>query len=179
MQSLFATTALAADSYTLDPQHSYILWHVKHFGYSTQVGKFYASGTLVLDKKQPQNSKVNATITVANVSTGIEELDKHLKGKLFFDADQFPTATFTSSAVNITGKSTAKVEGMLTLHGFTKPVTLSVTFNQQSVNPISDKMTVGFSATTIIKRSDFGISTLLPGLGDDVKLDIEAEAYKT
>jgi polyisoprenoid-binding protein YceI len=178
LQLAASSAVLAADTFTLDPQHTYVLWHIKHFGFTTQVGKLYASGTLVLDKEKPQNSKVNATMQIANISTGIDELDKHLKGKLFFDAEQYPTATFVSDAVHISGKSTAKVHGMLTLHGVTKPVTLNVVLNQEGVNPISDKMTAGFSATTIIKRSDFGISTLLPGLGDEVKLDIEAEASK-
>lgn len=168
----------ASETYTLDNQHTYVLWHIKHLGFTTQAGKWYASGTLVLDKDQPKNSKVNATIQVANIITGIPELDKHLTGKLFFDTAQFPTATFTSDKVEMTGKTTAKVYGTLTLHGVSKPVMLNVTFNQAGNNPITDKMTVGFSATTEIKRSDFGIKTLLPSVGDDVKIEIEAEASK-
>jgi polyisoprenoid-binding protein YceI len=179
MQSQLWVAAHATDNYILDSQHSYVLWHAKHFGYSTQVGKFYANGNLTLDDKKPQNSKINVTIAIADISTGIAELDKHLKSKLFFDAEKFPTATFKSSSVDVTGKTTAMVGGMLTLHGVTKPVTLSVVFNQQGKNPITDKPTVGFTATAMIKRSDFGISTLLPGIGDDVKLDIETEAFKT
>lgn len=86
------------------------------------------------------------TIPVANISTGIDELDQHLKGNLFFDVEQFPTATFSSDSVAVSGESA--------------------------------KVTAGFSATATTKRSDFGITTLLPSLGDEVKLDIEAEAYK-
>jgi polyisoprenoid-binding protein YceI len=167
----------AADTYTLDPQHTYVLWHIKHFGFTTQSGKWYASGTLLLDKNKPQNSKVNVSIQVANIVTGIPELDKHLKGNLFFDADHYPIATFISNKVDVTGKTTANVQGILTVHGITKPVVLNVKLNQAGMSPITDKMTVGFSADTTIKRSDFGINTLLPGLGDDVKLDIEAEGY--
>ena len=72
----------------------------------------------------------------------------------------------------------AKVTGLLTVRGVSKPVTLDVTLNQSGINPISDNKTVGFTAITDIKRSDFGIKTLLPGLGDDVKMNIEAEAYQ-
>lgn len=180
MVFLFISTSIqAAETFNLDPQHTYVLWRIKHLGFSTQAGKWYASGALVLDKEKPENSKVNVTIQVADVVTGIPELDKHLKGKLFFDVAQFPTATFVSDKVNVTGKDTARVHGILTVHGISKPVVLDVKFNQAAVNPISDKMTAGFSATTNIKRSDFGITTLLPGLADEVNLNIEAEAFKS
>jgi|SRR5579885_955366 polyisoprenoid-binding protein YceI len=175
----FVSPVFSAETYVLDPQHTYILWHISHFGFTTQSGKWYANGTLILDKDKPQKSKVNATIQVGNIITGIPELDKHLKGGLFFDVEHFPTATFASTKVEMTGKTTANVYGTLTLHGVTKSVVLNVKLNQAGVSPITDKMTVGFTATTSIKRSDFGISTLLPGLGDNVKIDIEAEAYQT
>ena len=174
----FSVSAYAAETMTLDPNHTYILWHIKHFGFSTQAGKWYATGTLVIDKDKLQNSKVNTTIQVADVVTGLPELDKHLKGKLFFNTEQYPTATFVSGKVDVTGKTTSKVHGMLTLHGVSKPVVLDVSLNQVGKNPITDKMTAGFSAKTKIKRSDFGINTLLPGLSDEVNLEIQAEAYK-
>jgi len=174
---MFTLPTFAAETYTLDPQHTYVLWHINHLGFSTQVGKWYATGTLVLDKENPKNSQVNATIQIADIVTGIPELDKHLKGKLFFNAEQFPVATFVSDQVDITGKSTAKVHGKLTIHGVTKPAILMVKLNQVGINPISDKMTAGFSATAKIKRSDFGISTLLPSLGDEVQIDIGSEAF--
>lgn len=167
------------ETFTLDPKHTYILWRIHHFGFSTQVGKWYASGNLILDKDNPQNSKVNATIQVSNIITGLPDLDKHLLGPLFFDVKQFPTATFVSNKVNLTGKDTAEVEGTLTLHNVSKPITLNVKLNSARISPITDKMTAGFSATTHLKRSDFGIKTLLPGLGDDVEIEIGAEAYQS
>lgn len=121
---------------------------------------------------------MNATIKLANLVTGIPELDKHLKSKLFFDVERFPTATFISNKIDVLSKTTAKVHGMLTLHGISKPVTLDVTLNKVGKNPINDKMTIGFTATTEIKRSDFGINAYLPNLGDEVKIDINAEAYQ-
>ena len=66
----------------------------------------------------------------------------------------------------------------LTLHGVSKPITLDVKLNKVGVSPINDKMTVGFTATTMFKRSDFGMNSFLPGVGDEVKIDIEAEATK-
>tara|TARA_R110000868_G_scaffold179832_1_gene420282 strand:+ start:150 stop:719 length:570 start_codon:yes stop_codon:yes gene_type:complete len=175
---VLSSSAFAAETYTIDKNHTYVLWHIKHFGFSTQAGKWYASGTLVLDKDKPSNSKVDAVINVADIATGHAELDKHLKGKLFFDTEKYPTATFVSDKVDITGDNTANVHGILTLHGVSKPVTLAVTLNKFAMNPISDNMTAGFAATTEIKRSDFGIKTLLPGLDDDVKIDIGVEAFQ-
>ncbi|HHR1367658.1 TPA: YceI family protein [Legionella pneumophila] len=121
---------------------------------------------------------MEATIDVADFITGIPELDKHLKGKLFFDVEHYPVATFVSDKVEVTGENTAKVQGGLTVHGVTKPVTLLVTLNKVGKNPINDRMTVGFSASTELKRSDFGIKTLLPDLADEVSIEIGAEAYQ-
>jgi polyisoprenoid-binding protein YceI len=174
----YLSPVLAAETLTLDPMHTYVLWRIDHFGFSHPSGKWLAAGTLTLDKTHPGNSKVNVTIKVADMITGIDELNKHLKGKLFFDTDQFPLATFASDKVTVTGKDTAKVKGTLTVHGISKPITLNVKLNQAGINPVTNKMTAGFSATATLKRSDFGITTLLPGLGDEVKLDIEAEAVK-
>lgn len=168
----------AAEKLILDNEHSYVLWRIKHLGFSTQVGKWYVKGFLLLDKDQPQNSKVESTIDVANFITGIPELDKHLKGKLFFDVERYPVATFVSEKVEVTGENTAKVHGLLTVRGITKPVILLVTLNKVGKNPINERMTVGFSATTELKRSDFGIKTLLPDLGDEVIIEIGAEAYQ-
>lgn len=171
-----AAPAMAADTYKLDPSHTAITWHVNHFGFSNPSGKFMnVDGTLVLDKDKPANSKVEVTIPVGNIDSGIAKLDEHLKSKDFFDVDAFPTATYTSTKVDVTGKDTAVVHGNLTLHGVTKPVDLSVHLNQMGQNMFK-KETAGFSATATIKRSDFGITTYAPALGDDIKLDIESEA---
>ena len=168
----------AVENYTIDSQHSYVLWHINHFGFSNPSGKWMAEGTLVIDEAKPQNSKVSVTIHVADVITGIQELDKHLKSKLFFDTEQFPTATFISDKINVTGKKTASIHGILTVRGISKPVILNATLNKMGENPISNKMSVGFSAVTQLKRSEFDINTLLPGLSDDVKINIELEAYR-
>lgn len=91
---------------------------------------------------------------------------------------KYPTAQFVSDKVELTGKNTAKVTGMLTVRGISKPVTLDVTMNKAGKNPVTDRMTVGFTATTTLKRSDFGLKAFLPDLGDDVTIEIGAEAYQ-
>jgi polyisoprenoid-binding protein YceI len=171
----FSVSAFAADTYMLDPNHTYVLWHINHFGFSNPSGKWFANGTIVLDEAQPQNSKLNVMIDIADIDTGIKDLDDHLKSPLFFDASKYPIATFVSTKVNVTGKNTATVTGMLMLHGVTKPVTLAVTLNKIGISPLTDLKTVGFSATATINRSDFNINTLIPEISDEVKIDIEAE----
>lgn len=173
--SLFSATL---EKFTIDPQHSYVLWQIQHLGFSNQSGKWYAQGILLLDKDNPQNSKVEAKIDIGKMITGIPELDKHLKGKQFFDLKQYPEATFVSDKIEVLGKNKAKIHGVLHLHGIAKPVVLDVTFNKAGKNPINDRMTAGFSATAKLKRSDFGMNTLLPDLGDEVSLHIEVEAYQ-
>jgi polyisoprenoid-binding protein YceI len=95
----FSLPAHAADTYTLDPNHTYVMWHINHFGFSNPSGKWMAQGTLVLDETNPQNSQVNVTINVADIVTGIPKLDEHLKTDTFFNVAQFPTATFVSTSV--------------------------------------------------------------------------------
>lgn len=176
--SLSSLSFAAAEIYKLDPAHSYVQWHISHFGFSYPSGKWMASGTLSLDEAKPSDSKVNASIHIADLITGIPELDKHLKSPNFFDVDKYPDATFVSDKVVMTGKDSAKVTGTLTLHGVSKPITLSVKLNKAGINPINDKMTAGFTATATLLRSDFGITSYLPGLGDEVKLDIQAESNR-
>ena len=169
-------TAFAADTYTIDPNHTAVVWSISHFGFSNPNGKFYQpEGTLVLDQEKPENSKVNVTFKIDNLTTGVVDLDKHLKSKDFFDAEQFPTATYVSDKVEVTGDDTAIVHGNLTLHGVTKPVDLNVKLNKIGDN-FKNMPTAGFDASAVIKRSDFGISAYLPALGDEVKLAIQSEA---
>jgi len=138
-----------------------------------------ANGTLVLDTEHPANSKLDVKINVGDLDTGIPKLDEHLKTADFFDAEKYPTATFVSNKVEMTGKDAAKVFGTLNLHGVAKPVVLTVKLNKLAESPISKKMTAGFTASTQLKRSDFGITRYLPGLGDNVQINIEAEANKS
>ncbi len=175
--SMSAFSAQAAPiTYVIDPSHTNVVWSISHFDASIQNGKFYApTGEIILDEAKPENSSVKVNFDINKLTTGVEALDTHLKSKEFFDAAAFPQAEFTSTKVISTGKNTANVTGNLTLHGVTKPATLNVTLNKIFDNMFK-KHTAGFSATASIKRSDFGIVAYLPGLGDDVTLNIQAEA---
>ncbi|MDC7684809.1 YceI family protein [Asticcacaulis sp. BYS171W] len=192
MKTLFKSAAVAAallagsltpafaapETYALEATHTEVVFSWTHFGFSKPTGKFMnAVGTLVLDEAAPATSKVEVTFAIDGINTGVAALDTHLKGKDFFDAATYPTATFKSTKVEVTGKDTAKVTGDLTIHGVTKPVTLDVKLNKVGENMRKVK-TAGFSATGAIKRSDFGIGAYVPAVGDDITLQITAEANK-
>ena len=103
------------------------------------------------------------------------KLDEKLKSDAFFDTAKFPTATFKSTTIEMTGADTGKLAGDLTLHGVTKPVTLDVAFNGAGTPPMTKLYIVGFDAVGKLKRSDFGITNYIPLVGDEVELVISAE----
>ena len=169
---------VAAGTYEADPGHTRVTWKIKHLGFSTYSGIVPAiTGTLVLDPKNPNASRVEVTIPVNKLGTLDTVLDAHLMAGDFFDVANFPRATFTSTRVEAHGDH-ARITGDLTLRGVTRPVTLEAEFNQAGVAPTDNTYTVGFDAKAKIKRSDFGMNAFLPLVGDEVELLIEAEFKK-
>jgi polyisoprenoid-binding protein YceI len=179
VSALFAadvSAARAAEKFTFDQNHTNIVWHANHFGFSNPSGRFgVTEGILVLDEAAPEKSTVNVTIDVAGLNTGIPKFDEHLKSADFLDTAKFPTATFKSTKVDVTGKDTANVTGDLTLHGVTKPVTLEMKLNKLDANPMNNKKTAGFSGKIVLKRSEYGNSQYVPNVSDDITIGIEAE----
>lgn len=165
-----------AGTYVVEPTHAKVLFAISHLGFSTYYGTFpKVDGTLVLDPADPAKSKVDIVIDVAAVDTSDDKLDAHLRAPDFFDTEKFPTATFKSTKIERTGDTTARITGDLTLKGVTKPVTLDATFNQAGPNFINKVYSIGFDAETTIKRSEWGITTFVPAVGDEVKLRIGTE----
>ncbi|MEH6756880.1 MAG: YceI family protein [Parasphingorhabdus sp.] len=175
---------VVAGSYSTDPAHSLISWEVNHFGFSDYIGLFGdVTGTLTIDPANISAASVDVTIPVAKVTTASAGLTEHLlrAGKDGAKADFFgpepSDAHFVSTKVNATGTA-ATIDGNLTLNGITKPVTLNAEFVGAGNNPFNKKLTVGFSATTMIKRSDFGIDTAIPFVSDEVALKINVAFEK-
>jgi len=175
------TIGVPAGSYVSDPTHTNVLWTVSHFGVSNYIGRFDGiQATLEIDPADPTKSKLTATIDPASVDVNYPKDDKdfaaEIESDMFFDAAKFTEITFVSTDIKTTGADTGTVTGDLTFHGVTKPVTLDVKMNAAlNPHPMSKKPVVGFSATGTIKRSDFGVATLVGPIGDDVKLTIETE----
>ena len=171
--------AVQAGTYALETRHARILFAVSHLGFSTWYGDFSgATGSLTLDPKHPAADVLEVSIPVATVSTTNATLDGELKSAVWFDAAKFPTITFKSTKVTVTGRTTAKVAGDLSFHGVTRPVVLAVAFKASGVNPLTKAFTVGFEVKGRLKRSQFGVATDLPLIGDDVDLVISAPFEK-
>jgi polyisoprenoid-binding protein YceI len=171
---------ITGGTYTADPGHSMVKWTVDHLGFTPYTGIFGdVSGTLTLDPKNPSAAKVDVTIPVSKVTTASAGLTAHLlrPGKDGGKADFFGTAPadarFVSTSVVASGQN-AKVTGNLTLNGVTKPVTLDAKFYGAGKGPAQagGKENVGFTATTMIKRSDFGVGYGIPMISDAVQLEI-------
>ena len=163
--------------FNFDPMHTTLLWQCNHFGFSTPKGQFtMIEGTLEFDEHSPENAKVNVKIDIATLSTGIKLFNEHLLGKDFFDVEKFPNAIFVSQKVKPITKNELNVEGLLTILGVAKSVSLNVTLNKVGEHPMTKKNSAGFSATAVIKRSEFGMNAYVPMVGDEVQLTIEAEA---
>jgi len=171
--------AVKAGTYKADPAHTQLAWTINHLGISLYHGLFGdIEGTLTIDPAKPEAAKVSVTVPIAKVLTTSDELNKHLLNADFFDAATYPTATFTSTKVEVQGTA-AKITGNLTLHGVTKPVVLDATLAGAGEYPMSKALNIGFSATTKIKRSEFGMGKYVPMLGDDVDLTITAAFERT
>ncbi len=174
--SLSSLSFARADEYKIDPNHVNVVWYADHFGYSHPAGKFpKVEGTFSFDKTAPQDSHLNVTIDTSSLITGIPKFDEHIKSKDFLNVELYPAATFVSDKITITGEDTADISGTFTLKSIAKPLVLKAKLNKTGINPASEKMTAGFSATAIVKRSDYGIVYALPGVADDVEIHIEVE----
>lgn len=174
---VLAMPAHAAEPWTFDNSHTAITFTVDHFGYSTVHGFFRAfDGKLNLDTDAPENSSVDFTIQAASLDTLFAPRDEHLKGPDFLDVAKFPTITFKSTEVTPEGDRAAKVTGDLTIKGVTRPVELEVTLNKLEPSPMTKAETAGFTVTTVIKRSDFGVSTYVPAIGDELTVRIDTES---
>lgn len=169
-----------AGSYTIEPEHTRVRFDVSHFGFTKYDGEFRkVSGTLTLDPAKPEAAKVDIAIATNSVQVPNAKLKEELDGAQWFDAAKFPEIAFKSTKVVSTGADTADVTGDFTLHGVTKPLTLKVKFNGAGTNPVNKHYTSGFEAKGTIKRTDFGVKTYAPMIGDMVDLDIDAAFEKS
>ncbi|MGA8731081.1 MAG: YceI family protein [Terracidiphilus sp.] len=179
--ALAAPLALAQTStWVPDKMHSEVDFSIQHMSLANVHGRFGSiGGQIVQNDADITKSTVNITIDLTTVDTGVPPRDADLKSDHFFDVAKNPTATFVSSSVAKNGTGLT-VNGNLTLHGVTKPVTLQVEGPTGPVNGMDHKPHQGFSATTTISRTAFGIAPSYPAsvVGDDVKLNIELDVVK-
>lgn len=174
----FGGVVNAADSFKVDPVHSTVIFKIFHFNVAPFYGRFDApEGSFVLDDQDAAKSTFEFSIPVEKVDTGNEKRDNHLKGPDFFNARQFPTITFKSKSVAKKTETAYEVTGDLTIHGVTKETKVNVEKTGQAKDPMG-KERAGLAATFTVRRSDYGVSFMPQGLGDDVTLMVGIEGLK-
>jgi polyisoprenoid-binding protein YceI len=185
-QTATTTTAAAAalTTWTIDPAHSHVEFAVRHLMISTVKGRFgVVTGTVKTDDADPAKGEVEVSIDAASIDTREAQRDAHLKSADFFHVDQFPAITFRGSRIRDVNGDRFRLTGDLTMHGVTREVTLDVTSEGRGKDPWGGER-AGFSATTKIKRSDFGLTwnqVLETGgiaVGDEIKISLDIEAVK-
>ncbi len=179
--SLLPIQASAQDAYAVDADHAWVTFKTNHAGWADAHGLFRTvSGEIQFDRENVANSSIELRIEAASIDTNNERRDTHLRSPDFFNVEEFPEITFESTTIEQTGERTANVTGDLTLLGTTEPVTLAVTWNEESPLPWdANTIKTGFSATGSFSGLDFGMTSLTQyGLGPDVELDIDIEAVR-
>ena len=173
-----AAPAFAAPvTYKIDPTHTIVLAQWNHFGFSNPSASFgNVEGTLVYDAADVARSSVEVTLPLSGLDSFVPKLDEHLKSADFFDAEKFPAITFKSTKVEDLGGGKLRITGDLTVKGTTRPVVLAAQLNKAGDHPMTKRPTVGFDATTTIKRSEFGVGAYVPNVGDEITLRITTEA---
>lgn len=178
--ALAGRLAPAQSLWAPDTAHSEVDFTILHLGLAHVHGRFgVANGTLTYNDADITRSTVNFVIDVASVDTGTAQRDTHLRSPDFFDAAQYPTASFVSSSVAKSANGLT-VAGNLTLHGVTRPVTLEVSGPTGPLSGPDHRQHMGFSAATSVSRSAFNLGSKFPSavVGDDVKLEIELDVIR-
>lgn len=172
-----APTALAGETYAVDPAHSAVLFAVTHLGVSRIHGRFTKiSGQVTLEKPGSfLAGEVSIEIEAGSLYTASRKRDDHLRGPDFFNVKEFPKITFTGTA-SAKGEG-AEVTGSLTLLGKTRPVTITMKQIGAGKDPWGG-FRIGYEGTIPIKRSDFGMSYMAQAVGDEVELVIAIEAIR-
>jgi polyisoprenoid-binding protein YceI len=164
------------ETYRIEKTHADLLFSIDHAGFTQKHGWFRDfDGSLQYDAAKPENSKVEVVVKTDSLDTALPARDKDVKGETFLDTAKYPEMRFVSTKVVPGANQELRIEGNLTLHGVTKPITLNAKLNKAGPNPFDKRPTLGFSATGALKRSDFGMSSYIPVVGDAVtiKLDVE------
>ena len=165
-------------AYTVDTVHSRVTFYVNHLGFSNSVGEFHlADATLNVDVNDWSRSSIEARLPVESLNLGDLKWQTHILSADFLEAAKYPEIRFASTRVESTGSGRGKLYGNLTIHGVTKPVVLDLRLNKAGEHPMRKTPAVGFTATTVVKRSEFGVAAYVPAGADELDVRIEIEAY--
>ncbi|RJF99531.1 YceI family protein [Noviherbaspirillum saxi] len=172
------TTTAFAQTYNIEPNHTYPSFEADHLGISLWRGKFTkTSGTVTLDRTS-KSGNVDITIDPSTIDFGHAKMNEHAKSKDMFNVAEHPTITYKGKRIKFEGDTPVAVEGDLTMLGVTKPVTLAINKFKCIPHPMLKREVCGADATGQFNRSDFGLSYGVPKFAPEVKLAIQVEALK-
>lgn len=175
-----AAGGASAQTYTLDPNHTYPSLEFKHLGVSTWRGKFNkATGKVVLDRAA-KTGTVDVTIDPASIDFGHDTMNGHARGENWFKVEQNPTITYKGNITRFEGDQPVQVEGQLTMLGVTKPVTLQMTNFRCIQHPMLKREMCGGDATATVNRREFGLNPGAPSaaISDEIKLALQVEGLR-
>jgi len=176
---------IPSGSYSVDITHASVVWKVNHLGFSTYVGRFNDfTADLTLDSEDFSKSSVDVDIKVDSIDTHYPFADEKDFNKIlsedWFDSEEHPSIIFKTKSVSELVENKAVVSGEMTMLGETHPVELDVTFNKAvPSHPFKKVAAIGFSATTKIDRTVWGLTKNAPGIGAEVVIEIEGEFLKS
>src|SRR5450830_2109249 len=173
-----AGSAMAADTYNIDPTHTYPSFEADHGGMSFWRGKFDKTrGTVTLDRAAKTGS-LDIVIDASSIDFGLEAMNAHAKKAEMFNVEKFPEITYKGTSIKFDGDKPVAVNGELTLHGVTKPVQLQISKFTCIQHPMLKREVCGADASATFNRADFGVSYGVPRFSPETKLAIQVEAIK-
>ncbi len=173
-----ATAWAEEESFTINPTNTFPSFEVGHMGFSTQRGRFDQTHGKVLMDMQKKSGSVDITIDASSIDTGIKQLDDVLRETGFLNVGQYPTLSFHSSNLKFNNDKLVTVDGVLTMLGVSRPITLTVTHYRCGIDVASSKYVCDVDAEATFKRSDHGMTKFIPLVSDDVRLRIKVEAAR-
>lgn len=177
---LLPLAAMAQQTWQIDPAHTNAEFSVRHMGISTVRGSFTKiSGTVQYDPADLSKTAIDTTIDANSIDTRNENRDKDLRSAHFFDVEKYPTLTFKSKSAQASAQGKVRVTGDLTIHGVTKEVVLDVNGPTPSVKDPRGKLHMGAAASTVINRTDFGMSGYQGMVGNDITINIDVEVVQS
>lgn len=169
-------TELRPGAYTLDPKHAYVHFRVGHLGLSKIVGRFnVVAGSLDFDPENITDLKMQGIIDSASIDVNNTDLEDTLQQGAWFDSAKHPQITFTSTSVTREADDSLNIVGDLTVRGITREIVIATRFNGGADNVLTRKYTLGFTASSNIKRSDFGMDAFAALVADDIEIELHGE----
>lgn len=167
-----------ADTYVIDPTHTFAFWEVNHLGLSNFKGRFDRTEGTIQFSPADRSGRADITIHADSVNSGVADLDEHLRNEDFFHVEKYPTLRFVGEGFHFDGERVVAVDGELTMLGTTQPVQLQFTSFNCLEHPMRRVQACGGNAVAHVQRSHFGMDAFIPAVSDAVRITIHVEALR-